>query len=188
MAEPTNTPVPPSTPRSASPALPGGPNPPIVPITSNKTSPLAPLSPARLHGHPRPRVLHIGDPIRYNPDTYISFCGQCELVRPSAPERERSEFIRALKERRWGDFHAIFRPFWGTGGEMGKWDEELIGLLPPTVEIFASAGAGFDWADTKLLGDRGKPPSYSCVTTHTDKPNPRHHLLQLRPRLCRGRR
>lgn len=39
---------------------------------------------------------------------------------------------------------------------MGKWDEELISLLPPTVRVFASAGAGFDWADTELLGKKGK--------------------------------
>ena len=39
---------------------------------------------------------------------------------------------------------------------MGQWDAELIGLLPESVKVFASAGAGFDWADTKLLGSRGK--------------------------------
>jgi lactate dehydrogenase-like 2-hydroxyacid dehydrogenase len=34
---------------------------------------------------------------------------------------------------------------------MGQWDAELI-PLPPSVRIFASAGAGFNWADTDLLG------------------------------------
>lgn len=47
---------------------------------------------------------------------------------------------------------------------MGSWDSELIGLLPESVKVFASAGAGFDWADTKLLGERGEsdapPPSW----------------------------
>jgi hypothetical protein len=94
--------------------------------------------------------------VQYNLDLYLAFVTQCEVVRPSAGERERDEFIRALKEKRWGDFQAIFRPFWGTGGEMGNWDAELIDLLPPGVKIFASAGAGFDWADTELLGRRGK--------------------------------
>lgn len=37
---------------------------------------------------------------------------------------------------------------------MGQWDEELISLLPPSVRIFASAGAGFNWADVDLLGKR----------------------------------
>ena len=37
---------------------------------------------------------------------------------------------------------------------MGQWDDELINLLPPSVRIFASAGAGFNWADTEALGRR----------------------------------
>jgi hypothetical protein len=39
---------------------------------------------------------------------------------------------------------------------MGRWDAELIDLLPDSVQVFASAGAGFDWADTKLLGEKGE--------------------------------
>ncbi|KAI9149585.1 Glyoxylate reductase [Paramyrothecium foliicola] len=143
MAEPTNTPVPASTPRSASPV-------PLHPISANH---LSPLSPSR--ALVKPRVLHIGDPVCYNLETYAAFSWQFEIIRPEAAERERSEFIKALKERRWGDFHAIFRPFWGTGGEMGRWDAELVDLLPPGVKLFASAGAGFDWADTELMGQRG---------------------------------
>lgn len=38
---------------------------------------------------------------------------------------------------------------------MGQWDDELIPLLPPSVRIFASAGAGFNWADVDALGRRG---------------------------------
>lgn len=38
---------------------------------------------------------------------------------------------------------------------MGNWNAELIGLLPEEVKVFASAGAGFDWVDTKVLGERG---------------------------------
>lgn len=148
MAEPTNTPVPASTPRATSPAPP-------VPVFSHPGSPYQTKLTVS-SSTSRPRVLHIGDPIKYNPDTYIRFIGQCELVRPSADERQRPAFIKALKERRWGDFQAIFRPFWGTGGEMGNWDAELIDLLPESVKVFASAGAGFDWADTKLLGERGE--------------------------------
>lgn len=37
---------------------------------------------------------------------------------------------------------------------MGQWDDELISLLPKSVRIFASAGAGFNWADTDALGRR----------------------------------
>ena len=41
---------------------------------------------------------------------------------------------------------------------MGKWDSELIELVPESCKIFASAGAGYDWADIDLLAEKG---SYS---------------------------
>jgi lactate dehydrogenase-like 2-hydroxyacid dehydrogenase len=37
---------------------------------------------------------------------------------------------------------------------MGQWDSELMPLLPASVRIFASAGAGFNWADVDALGRR----------------------------------
>ncbi|KAL4894415.1 hypothetical protein BDV59DRAFT_207064 [Aspergillus ambiguus] len=101
------------------------------------------------------RVLHLGDNIKYNHDVYQRFSSEFELIQPSAAERERDEFKRALQERRWGDFHAIFRPFWNTGGEMGRWDAELIPLLPSSVRVMASAGAGYDWADVDVFAQHG---------------------------------
>ncbi|EAQ86231.1 hypothetical protein CHGG_07484 [Chaetomium globosum CBS 148.51] len=159
MAEPVNTPMPPSTPVPASTPRSMSPAPPVPNLSPNATmSAMTRMFPPATTGRAtpkRPVVLHIGDPIKYNPGTYAEFSAEFEVIRPSAAERERSEFIVALKERRWGDFSAIFRPFWGTGGEMGRWDAEVISLLPNTVKVFASAGAGFDWADTELLGEKG---------------------------------
>lgn len=104
----------------------------------------------------KPRVLHIGDPIRYNPETWAEFAARFDVVRPAtAADRERAPFLQGLRDRRWGDFDAVYRPFWGSGGEMGRWDAELIALLPDSVKVFASAGAGYDWADVELLGERG---------------------------------
>lgn len=100
-------------------------------------------------------VLYLGDPIKYNPDIYERFASQFTIIRPSDEERQRDAFMAALKEKRWGNFDAIFRPFWDTGGEMGRWDQELILLLPGTVKVFASAGAGFDWVDVDILAERG---------------------------------
>ena len=108
----------------------------------------------------KPIVLHIGDPVKYNLDLYKRFSTDFTVIRPSLEERQRDEFMKALKERRWGDFSAIFRPFWGSGGEMGRWDKELIPLLPKSVKVFASAGAGFDWADVDVLADHGQ--SFIC--------------------------
>lgn len=68
-------------------------------------------------------VLHIGDDIKYNPDLYETFSQKFNIIQPSLEERQRENFIQALKEKRWGGFHAIFRPFWNSGGEMGRWDK-----------------------------------------------------------------
>lgn len=38
---------------------------------------------------------------------------------------------------------------------MGRWDRELIELLPPSMQVMASAGAGFDWVDTGVLAEFG---------------------------------
>ncbi|KAI1083107.1 hypothetical protein F5B20DRAFT_577490 [Whalleya microplaca] len=101
----------------------------------------------------KPVVLHIGEPIKYNHDFYESeFCRRFKVIR--SEESDRASFIQALKERKYGEFSAIYRPHFQTGGEMGQWDDELISLLPPSVRIFASAGAGFNWADVDALGRR----------------------------------
>lgn len=104
----------------------------------------------------KPIVLHLGDPIKYNKDLYQQLESQCTVIRPTPEERQRPAFLAALRDRRWGDFSAVLRPWWATGGEMGRWDaEELIPLLPASLRVFASAGAGYDWADAPALAARG---------------------------------
>lgn len=103
----------------------------------------------------KPIVLHLGDPIKFNTDIYAQLESQFTVVRPSLEHRQRPAFLAALKEKKWGDFNAIMRPWWGTGGEMGRWDAELIPLLPKSLCVFASAGAGFDWADVDILAEHG---------------------------------
>ncbi|OJJ43551.1 hypothetical protein ASPZODRAFT_154432 [Penicilliopsis zonata CBS 506.65] len=100
-------------------------------------------------------ILHLGTPVEHNTALYERLAAQFTMIRPSVEERQREAFKTALKEHRWGDFHALMRPFWNNGGEMGNWDEELIVLLPRTVRVFASAGAGYDWVDTKALTEKG---------------------------------
>ena len=104
----------------------------------------------------QPTILHLGDPIAYNISLFTSLLDSTyTVIRPSLCELARPEFIRALKEERWGNFSAIMRPFWNTGGEMGTWNDELISLLPESCKVFASAGAGYDWADVELLAQKG---------------------------------
>jgi hypothetical protein len=104
----------------------------------------------------KPIILHLGDPIEYNHDIYQRLQSQFDIVHPAPADRQRPAFLRHLREKKWGDFHAIMRPFWNTGGEMGRWDRELIEQLPKSVKVYASAGAGFDWVDTDILAEFGK--------------------------------
>ncbi|KAF2822359.1 2-ketogluconate reductase [Ophiobolus disseminans] len=101
----------------------------------------------------KPTILHLGDDIRWNHDLYTELQKKFNIVRTYSTGRE--EFKKALQEKRWGDFVGMYRPFWNTGGEMGNWDKELIDLLPKSCRIYASAGAGFDWVDTRTLAAHG---------------------------------
>ncbi|OJJ97005.1 hypothetical protein ASPACDRAFT_63311 [Aspergillus aculeatus ATCC 16872] len=125
------------------------------PIPPLQKSPINPSPKTKSPTMPKPKVLHLGDPIKYNHDLYARFAATFDVIRPPTAERARPEFKRALQERRWGSFDAILRPFWNTGGEMGNWDEELIALLPESVKIIASAGAGYDWVDVECLARYG---------------------------------
>ncbi|EOA86498.1 hypothetical protein ACJQWK_08627 [Exserohilum turcicum] len=101
----------------------------------------------------KPTILHLGDDIRWNHDLYAELQSKFHIVRTYSMARQ--DFIHALRDKRWGDFVGMYRPFWNTGGEMGNWDEELISLLPSSCKIYASAGAGFDWVDTRTLAQHG---------------------------------
>jgi lactate dehydrogenase-like 2-hydroxyacid dehydrogenase len=114
-------------------------------------------------GSEKPIVLHLGDPVEFNKELFAQISEQFTVIRPSLDERQRDTFARALKEKKWGDFQGIFRPFWNTGGEMGRWDAELIPLLPSSVKIFASAGAGYDWMDVDILAEHGINVSFTYL-------------------------
>ncbi|KAI0875489.1 D-isomer specific 2-hydroxyacid dehydrogenase [Hypoxylon argillaceum] len=101
----------------------------------------------------KPIVLHLGDDIRWNHHAYTQFQLKFDVRRSYSMNRDA--FKLALQTKKFGDFVAIYRPFWNTGGEMGNWDEEMISLLPASCRIFASAGAGFDWVDTKAMAKKG---------------------------------
>ncbi|KAL8792530.1 MAG: hypothetical protein Q9195_004900 [Heterodermia aff. obscurata] len=118
--------------------------------------PLAgPPSPPPAAGTGKPIILHLGDPIVHDLEFYSRLQSQFEFINPPLSDLHRATFIKHLRERTWGDFSAIMRPFWNTGGEMGRWDGEIIDLLPESVKVYASAGAGYDWVDTHALAKHG---------------------------------
>lgn len=101
----------------------------------------------------KPILLHLGDDIKWNNDLYRQLSSKFDIRRSYS--MSRPEFKAALQSKQFGDFSAMYRPFWNTGGEMGNWDDELISLLPKSCKIYASAGAGFDWVDTVRLAQSG---------------------------------
>lgn len=117
------------------------------------------------NGTTKPTILHLGEPIAYNENLHARLKSKFFIIRPSLASLTRTEFIKHLKDKTWGDFSAIMRPFWNTGGEMGRWDRELIELLPQSMQVMASAGAGFDWVDVDVLGEYGKHGRNHCAGT-----------------------
>lgn len=104
---------------------------------------------------PRPGILFLGDDIQYCPEIHERLHSQFDIIHPPLSDLDRPTFLQHLRDGTWGDFQAIMRPSWHTGGEMGKWDKELIQLLPKGVRVSASAGAGYDWVDVVCLADHG---------------------------------
>jgi hypothetical protein len=82
------------------------------------------LSQSEPNPHLKPTILHFGDDIRWNHELYTELGRKFNIVRTYSIGRE--DFKTALKEKRWGDFVGMYRPFWNTGGEMGNWDKELM--------------------------------------------------------------
>ncbi|KAI4166177.1 MAG: hypothetical protein LQ342_000063 [Letrouitia transgressa] len=103
----------------------------------------------------KPTVLFLGDNVIHNHDIYDRLSTQFHIIQPPPADLDRPAFLRHLEKKTWGEFQAIMRPSWHTGGEMGQWDRELIELLPDEVKVYASAGAGYDWVDVSCLAEHG---------------------------------
>lgn len=103
----------------------------------------------------KPIVLHLGDKIEYDLEYYKRLNAQFDIRNPPLSDLQRPAFLQHLRNKTWGNFQAIMRPFWNTGGEMGRWDRELIDLLPEGLKVYSSAGAGYDWVDVDVLAERG---------------------------------
>lgn len=152
-----------------------------LPPNRRDDSAVMPLSMTAL----KPIILHLGDPILYNHDTFDRLQSQFDIINPPLAERHRSTFLNHLREKKWGDFHAIMRPFWNTGGEMGRWDRELIAQLPKSVKVYASAGAGFDWVDTDILAEYGEFADGFCEHVNRFHPGANEDDVEQRVKINR---
>ncbi|GLB11206.1 hypothetical protein AtubIFM57258_007626 [Aspergillus tubingensis] len=102
----------------------------------------------------KPIILHLGDPIAYNHDLYNGpLSTRFTIIRDTSPTREA--FIEALKTNKYGPITALLRPHFSSGKTMSPWDTSLISHLPPSVKIFASAGAGYNDIHIPSLTARG---------------------------------
>lgn len=72
----------------------------------------------------RPILLHLGDDVRWNQDLYEKLEKRFDIRRSYS--MNRADFKKGLETKQFGDFVAMYRPFWNTGGEMGNWDDELM--------------------------------------------------------------
>jgi len=72
----------------------------------------------------KPILLHLGDDVRWNHELYGQLQQDFDIRRSYS--MSRAEFKKALETKQFGDFAAMYRPFWNTGGEMGNWDDELM--------------------------------------------------------------
>jgi hypothetical protein len=72
----------------------------------------------------KPILLHCGDDIKWNHELYTKLSNTFDIKRSHSMGRE--EFKQALKDNKFGDFVAMYRPFWNTGGEMSPWNSELM--------------------------------------------------------------
>ncbi|KAI1327757.1 hypothetical protein F5Y16DRAFT_184968 [Xylariaceae sp. FL0255] len=134
----------------------------------------------------KPTVLLLGDPvIKYNPEAHAEFSALVDVVCPSIGDRIRSSFVTALKEKKWGDFAAVFRSSSSSdsGLEMGKWDCDIIELLPKSLCIVANAGAGVPWADTEFLASLGITICDSAMESVGTTPN-RKEIAAQAEELC----
>jgi len=144
MAEPANTPIPASTPRSAS------------PHNLGIKSPTSPTKLSTLSSAPRPRVLHVGSGSgagqqldEQSPD-YAALSTRCDVFAVSG---SRDELLEGLRAEKWSRVDMVLSTTTTKEAEAGlAWDAELVGALPQSVQLVAADAE----LDEKLFKDRGE--------------------------------
>ncbi|KAJ9607115.1 hypothetical protein H2200_008187 [Cladophialophora chaetospira] len=104
----------------------------------------------------KPKVLQLGTTwTGHNDELVQKFSSAFDVVPVEKQDLERAIFIEHLRCRKWGDFDAIIRPVVYSGQETEPWDDDIVSLLPQSLKIYASVGAGYDWMDIPLLTAKG---------------------------------
>ena len=72
----------------------------------------------------KPILLHLGDDVKWNYELYDTVKESFDIRRSFRMNRD--QFKQALLDKTFGEFTAMYRPHWGSGGEMGNWNAELM--------------------------------------------------------------
>ncbi|KAH8727621.1 glyoxylate/hydroxypyruvate reductase [Phaeosphaeriaceae sp. PMI808] len=99
----------------------------------------------------RPKVLLVGR-IAHATNSWKSLSSLAELVESRA--RNRIEFIEECSTGRLDNALVIYRTFESVD-TTGRFDEEVINLLPATVKFICHNGAGYDQIDVHACSKRG---------------------------------
>ncbi|KAG0199536.1 hypothetical protein BGX28_007232 [Mortierella sp. GBA30] len=86
-------------------------------------------------------------------------------------EGGREEFIRRCKKGKYDGYAAILWPY-AASGNVGKFDQELVSVLPESISIIALAKAGHDVVDIEACTAKGitvtnTPAAVSAATADT---------------------
>jgi len=98
----------------------------------------------------KPKVLLLGE-IEHAHDAWNSLANLAELVEPES--RSRAEFLEECKEGKLEGVLVAYRTF-NSVDITGKFDEELVALLPESLKFICHNGAGYDQVDVHACSKR----------------------------------
>ncbi|KAF2472027.1 glyoxylate reductase [Lindgomyces ingoldianus] len=99
----------------------------------------------------KPKVLLLGE-IEHAHDSWNSLSTLAELIIPNA--RSRNEFLEECKSGQLDGVLVVYRTF-ASVDITGRFDKELVQLLPKSLKFICHNGAGYDQVDVHVCTDRG---------------------------------
>ena len=98
-------------------------------------------------------------------DSWNSLSTIADLVTPTSTNR--ADFIQECRSGVFEGVLACFRTFFSVF-VTGRWDEELIAVLPKSLQFAANAGAGYDQIDVHACSARNPPIHVSNTPNAVD--------------------
>ncbi|KAK5076475.1 glyoxylate reductase [Lithohypha guttulata] len=112
----------------------------------------------------KPKILLLGE-IDHAQEQWQGLSGLGELIKPQATNRE--EFIAECNNGRFDDVVAAYRTF-TSAAITGRFDQELVDVLPKSWRYLCHNGAGYDQIDPDACSQRDPPLYVSNVPSAPD--------------------